>query len=201
MPQIRIRLNSTFPGLAAALGAAALAVVAVGGPAQAATTVEVDAGWQSFITGGGVGGGTIAGPYEFTSNSLTKVTVTDAFCHGDEFAVFDNGDHLGDTSEIAPEDHTCPFQLFFPADARADAAILDPTFSQGVFFVAPGEHSLDFVNKVMWNDVSTGTGAYFRLDSVTLSKDDCKSGGWETYASVFENQGECVSFVTTSPNN
>jgi hypothetical protein len=195
MAKIRMRLKAMLPRLVAILGAAALGVVAGGGAAQAATTVEVDAGWQSFITGGGVGGGTIAGPYEFSSATLTKVTVTDAFCHGDEFHVFDNGDLLGDTSEIAPEDHTCPFQLFFPADARADAAILDPTFSQGVFFVSPGKHSLDFVNKVMWNDVSTGTGAYFRLDSVTLSKDDCKGGAWETYASVFENQGECVSFV------
>ena len=38
-----------------------------------------------------MGGGSVDGPYLFESTKLTKVTVTDSFCHGDEFSVFDNG--------------------------------------------------------------------------------------------------------------
>jgi hypothetical protein len=196
---MKVISRSTIRNLARLLVALAASVgltATVGvGTAQAVTNVNVDASWQDFITGGGVGGSSIAGPYDFTSTSVVKVTVTDAFCHGDEFGVYDNGVLLGDTSPIAPEFHTCPFRLFFPAVARADDAILDPTFSQGTFYVAPGEHSLDFVNRVMWNDTATGTGAYFRLDSVDLVADDCKDDGWKDYGALFTNQGDCVSLV------
>lgn len=191
----RRRLGAVFTLTSALAG---LAMIAAPLPAQAATPVTVDASWQEIITGGGVGGGTVKGPYDFTTTNLTKITVTDAFCHGDEFHVVDNGTLLGDTSHIAPEDHICPFKLFFPPNTRADEAILDPTFSHGTFYVAPGQHSLDVVNKVMWNDTATGTGAYFRLDSVTLTKNDCLNDGWRTYGNVFPDQRSCVSFATTS---
>ena len=46
--------------LFAIIGAAALAVAATGGVAQATTNITVDSGWQSFITAGGVGGASIA---------------------------------------------------------------------------------------------------------------------------------------------
>lgn len=90
---------------------------------------------------------------------------------------------------------TCPFQLFFPADARADAAIKDPAFSQGVFYVAPGKHAIEFAVKVLWGDTSTGTGASLRADSVTVTKNDCKQGGWENYGTLFKSQGTCISTV------
>jgi hypothetical protein len=32
------------------------------------------------------------------------------------------------------------------------------------------------------------------------TKDECKKGGWETYA-VFKNRGDCVSFVATGGKN
>jgi hypothetical protein len=162
--------------LSAIIGAAVLAVVASGGVAQATTKITADAGWESFITGGGIDGASIAGPWVFTSTSVAKVTVTDAFCRGDEFRVYDKDILLGDISEVASEFPACPFELFFPAIARADAALADPTFSQGVFFVAPGTHAI-------------------RVDSVTLAKQDCKNGGWKDYGSLFANQGECVSLA------
>lgn len=177
------------------VGAASAATdpgVGVGTP-HPATDVSVDAGWQEFITLG-IGLGSEKGPYNFTSNSVVKITVTDAFCHGDEFGVYDNNVLLGDTSKVTP-DVVCAFKLFFPAIARADAAILDPGYSQGTFFVAPGEHSLDFVNRVLWNDTAAGTGAYFRADSVQMTKDDCKNGGWQDFGTLFENQGSCVSMT------
>ena len=122
--------------------------------------------------------------------------MTDAFCHGDEFRVYDKGILLGDTSDVASEFPACPFELFFPAIARADAALADPTFSQGVFFIAPGTHAIEFENKALWSETSTGTGAFFRVDSVMLAKKDCKSGGWMDYGSLFANQGDCVSLAT-----
>ena len=169
--------------------------VGVGTP-HPATNVSVDAGWQDFITLG-IGIGSNKGPYNFTATSIVRITVTDAFCHGDEFGVYDNGVLLGNTSEVVP-DVVCSFRLFFPPATRADAAILDPGYSQGTFFVAPGEHSLDFVNRVLWTPTAAGTGAYFRLDSVQLNKNDCKDGGWQNFGTLFNNQGSCVSLAQRS---
>lgn len=182
-------------GLVVTLGVgAAQATPGVGvGTPHPPTNVTVDAGWQDFITLG-IGIGSEKGPYNFSSTSVVKITVTDAFCHGDEFGVYDKNVLLGDTSKVVP-DVVCSFRLYFPAVARADAAILDHGYSQGTFFVAPGEHSLDFVNTVLWNDTAAGTGAYFRLDSVQLTKDDCKDGGWQDFGALFKNQGSCVSLT------
>ena len=193
---VATRGNALRWRLVAIVGAAVIAVVASGGVAHATTKITADAGWQSFITGGGIDGASIAGPWVFTSTSVAKVTVTDAFCHGDEFRVYDKDILLGDTSEVASEFPACPFELFFPAIARADAALADPTFSQGVFFIAPGTHAIEFENKALWSETSTGTGAFFRVDSVPLAKQDCKNGGWMDYGSLFANQGDCVSLAT-----
>jgi hypothetical protein len=181
--------------LSAIIGATALALMATAGTASATTNISPDAGWQSFITAGGIGGASTAGPWVFTSTSVAKITVTDAFCHGDQFHVFDGETALGDTSDVPSEFPACPFQLFFPADARADAAIADPTFSQGVFYVAPGRHAIEFENKAIWSPTSTGTGAYFRVDSVAVTREDCKTDGWRSYGSLFKNQGACLKVV------
>lgn len=189
------RRNAVRWRFVAALGAAALAVVVTGSVANATTKITVDSGWQSFITGGGIDGASIAGPWVFTSTTVAKVTVTDAFCHGDEFRVYDKDVLLGETSEVASEFPACPFELFFPAIARADAALADPTFSQGVFFIAPGTHAIEFENKALWSDTSTGTGAFFRVDSITLDKNGCKKDGWMNYGNLFKNQGQCLSLA------
>lgn len=178
--------------LFAIVSAVLLAFVVSAGVANATTKITVDSGWQSFITGGGLDGASTAGPWVFTSTTVAKVTVTDAFCHGDEFRVYDGDALLGETSEVESEFPACPFELFFPALARADAALADPGFSHGVFFIAPGAHALEFENKALWSETSTGTGAFFRVDSVTLSKSDCRDGGWMNYGSLFKNQGQCT---------
>ena len=185
----RWRLSTVIVG-------AVLAVAASSGVADATTKISADTGWQSFITGGGIDGASIAGPWVFTSTSVAKVTVTDAFCRGDEFRVYDKDTLLGNTSDVDSEFPACPFELFFPATARADAALADPTFSHGDFFVAPGSHALEFENKALWSETSTGTGAFFRVDSVTVSKRDCKQGGWTDFGHLFANQGDCVSLAT-----
>ena len=180
----------------ATVGAAVLAALAITGVASATTKITVDSGWQSFITGGGVDGASTAGPWVFTSTTVAKVTVTDAFCRGDEFRVYDRDVLLGETSEVESEFPACPFELFFPALARADAALADPGFSHGVFFVAPGTHAIEFENKALWSETTSGTGAFFRVDSVTVAKTDCKNGGWMNYGNLFKNQGQCASLAT-----
>ena len=179
----------------ATVGAAVLAALAITGVASATTKITVDSGWQSFITGGGVDGASTAGPWVFTSTTVAKVTVTDAFCRGDEFRVYDRDVPLGETSEVESEFPACPFELFFPALARADAALADPGFSHGVFFVAPGTHAIEFENKALWSETTSGTGAFFRVDSVTVAKSDCKNGGWMNYGNLFKNQGQCASLA------
>jgi len=32
-------------------------------------------------------------------------------------------------------------------------------------------------------------------------KDQCKKGGWENFAGLFKNQGDCVSYVVTDGRN
>ena len=179
----------------ATVGAAVLAALAITGVASATTKINVDSGWQSFITGGGVDGASTAGPWVFTSTTVAKVSVTDAFCRGDEFRVYDRDVLLGETSEVESEFPACPFELFFPALARADAALADPGFSHGVFFVAPGTHAIEFENKALWSETTSGTGAFFRVDSVTVAKSDCKNGGWMNYGNLFKNQGQCASLA------
>jgi hypothetical protein len=179
--------------LLALLASLTLILFAPAASASATTNVTLDAGWQQFTTAGGIGGTSADGPYLFESNKLTKVTVTDAYCHGDEFSVLDNGAHIGDTSAVPEDLRACPPRFYLSATVRADASMSDPTFSHGVFYVGPGSHSLDFVNRAIWNGTDTGSVAFFRLETVSLTAADCKADGWENFGTLFTNQGQCVS--------
>ncbi|MEO5723529.1 MAG: hypothetical protein ABIQ39_06215 [Ilumatobacteraceae bacterium] len=186
-------LPAVLTRLLAVVASAALMVIGFSTTASATTNTTVDTGWQKFTTESGVGGSSVDGPYRFESTKLTKVTVTDSYCHGDEFSIFDNGVLLGNTSEIPAELHTCPTRFYLSDIARADASMTDPTFSQGAFYVGPGSHSLEFVNKAIWNGTDSGSDAFFRLETVSLKKADCKAGGWASFGTLFTNQGQCVS--------
>ena len=48
--------------------------------------------------------------------------------------------------------------------------------------------------------VASGDLVVFDAPGLPKSKDDCKAGGWRRYG-VFENQGDCVSFVATGGEN
>ena len=37
--------------------------------------------------------------------------------------------------------------------------------------------------------------------SPPVTKDQCKKGGWQTFGTMFKNQGRCVSFVVTGGKN
>lgn len=193
LPAVVTRLLAVVASLALMVVASAASATT----ASATTNTIVDAGWQQFTTAGGVGGGSVDGPYLFDSTKLTKVTVTDSFCHGDEFSVFDNGVLVGNTSEIPAELHTCPTRFYLSNIARADISMTDPTFSQGAFYVGPGSHSLEFVNKAIWNGTDSGSVAFFRLETVSLTMTDCMANGWTNFGTLFTNQGQCVSLANT----
>lgn len=163
--------------------------------ASGGTEALLDAGWQKFTTAGGVGGTSVEGPYVFDSTKLTKVTVTDAYCHGDAFSVLDDGVSLGDTSTVPEELRTCPPRFYLSDTVRADASMVDTTFSHGVFYVAPGSHALEFVNAAIWNGTDTGSQAFFRLETVSLGMDDCLADGWTNFGTVFPNQGQCIALA------
>lgn len=179
--------------LLALLASLALVVLASATTASATADATLDAGWQPFTTSGGIGGASADGPYLFQSDKLTKVTVTDSYCHGDEFSAFDNGALIGDTTAVPEDLRTCPTRFYLSPTARADASMADPTFSHGVFYVGPGAHSLDFVNKAIWNGTDTGSVGFFRLETVSLAEADCKASGWEDFGTLFKNQGQCVA--------
>lgn len=179
--------------LLAALASVALIVFASATTATASTSATLDTGWKQFTTDGGIGGATAAGPYQFESTKLTKVTVTDSYCHGDVFSVFDNGVHIGDTSQIPEELNTCPTRFYLSDIARADASMADPTFGDGVFYVGPGSHSLELVNKAIWNGTDSGSVGFFRLETAALTKADCRASGWQNFGMLFPNQGQCIA--------
>ena len=175
------------------LALATMMIFASATAANAETTATVDTGWQQVMTDGGVGGTSIDGPFVFHANKVTKVTVTDAYCHGDAFTVLDQGSSIGDTSAVPDDLRTCSPRFYLSETVRADASMMDPTFSHGTFYVGPGEHSLDFVNKTIWNGTDAGSVAFFRLETVPLTKADCEAKGWQDFGSLFSNQGQCVS--------
>ena len=52
------------------------------------------------------------------------------------------------------------------------------------------------------------TGARRRMNEsanlvppLPTSKDQCKNGGWQSFGTLFKNQGDCVSFVATGGKN
>ncbi len=189
--------------LVAIVGAAALALVAFAGIASAATETVTGGAWNRFVSSSTIGGSSVSGPYTFTSTSVAKVTVTDAFCIGDTFRVYDNGALLGETSPVVNEYPACESsgaQWWITSDERADGALADPDQSHAVFFVAPGEHSLEFETITKWSPL-VGSGAFFRVEDVTVSTADCQGDGWTNYGGLFANQGDCVSFVATNGTN
>ena len=50
------------------------------------------------------------------------------------------------------------------------------------------------------DQVTFGSFTVTDAQSFPTSKDQCKNGGWKTFA-VFKNQGDCVSFVATGGKN
>lgn len=105
----------------------------------------------SYFSFGGVG--VPSGPFTFTSPGLVQVDVTDDFCKGDEFEIFEGATSLGTTSAVTSEYPGCGSAV------GAQAAFDSPLWSSGSFLLPTGAHSLDVEPTVSpWG----GGGAYIR---------------------------------------
>ena len=118
--------------------------------ASAADT-GIDSGWRDL----GWGRRTVT-LGRFTSTRPVLLTVTDAFCRGDVFKLWDGDRLLGRTS-AAPIDDCAP-----PLIRRPWRALRDDSYSHGSFVLRPGTHVIRL--RAVVNPYGGG-GAFFRLDS------------------------------------
>ena len=150
---------------AAAGGTASAATVANNGGtggigAQAVVPIVVDAGWTAtpavppaFFWGAGQPVPADSS-FSYTSGVATVVKVTDDFCRGDVFKVYDFGVLLGETPFVAVGGCT---------EVGPEAASNDPEFSSGTFGPLPaGNHEIRI--DIVINPFSGGRG-YIRVDS------------------------------------
>jgi len=129
------------------------------------TPIEVDAGWRdtfrsppAFFWDGPGPVFNADGPFTYTSDVPTILKVTDSFCPGDRFRVFDNGAPIGDTTDSARGRcrHVGPHEAFRSS-----------RYSHGAFELAPGEHVIAI--QLIRNPFSGGRG-FLRVDSVPVRK-------------------------------
>jgi len=125
--------------------------------------IAVDAGWSvtsavppAFFWSGG--DGSFSGDvFTFSSPGPTILRVTDDFCRGDRFRIFDNGVLVGDTSEV-------PIETGCSAAVGPDAAFANPdVHSSGSFNLGPGAHTIAI--QAIVSPFGGGRG-YIRVDSV-----------------------------------
>jgi hypothetical protein len=121
------------------------------------------------------------------SNTGTSQTIFDDLGSGTSFGSFPVADGL--ESDV----------LSFPLNAAGVAAF---NAARGAFYSVGGQ-TPDETSPVGYiYGFSGGPNGTQQLLVTCLptSKDECKSGGWQSYG-VFKNQGDCVSFVATGGKN
>ena len=137
------------------------------GPEQIDPPIVVDAGWSvefdrpplftwADFSGTGAAVFNREGPFTYESATPTLVNITDAFCRGDVFRIYDFGVPIGDTSSVPVDTSNCS-----PIDPNI--TFDDPTYSRGRFLVGPGAHSITIQTIV--NPLSFGAG-FIKVDSV-----------------------------------
>ncbi|HUB33430.1 MAG TPA: PEP-CTERM sorting domain-containing protein [Bryobacteraceae bacterium] len=89
----------------------------------------------------------------FTFSGAQVLEVTDEFLDGDQFAVFDNGTLLGDTSVPTNDGSTC--------GENPDSCFADPLWSSGTFSLGAGSHSITI--ETILSPYGSG-GAALRID-------------------------------------
>ncbi len=145
---------TTFVGLMLSVSAQAQSNGASGAEVPDSLVQEpitVNGGWVDFFWGSGEP--TTASP-EFTFEGAACVSITDAFCRGDEFDLNDNFALVGSTSEVASDE--CEGGVEDP-----DLAYFDPSYSSGSFQLPAGSHLLSI--DVTANPFDNGS-AFIRVD-------------------------------------
>jgi hypothetical protein len=89
--------------------------------------------WKTFFFGRA---GSSSGPFTFWSRHPVLLRVTDGFCRGDRFRVYDHGFPILLTSKVGI-DPSCDD---IPRVTRPARAWLDPSYSKGRFLLQPGFH-------------------------------------------------------------
>ncbi|GLC25659.1 PEP-CTERM sorting domain-containing protein [Roseisolibacter agri] len=143
--------------------AALLAFGAVAAAPRVAAAAPITLGqWYTFSFGG-VGsfaqsgiGSTPAAPWEFTSATGVRVSVTDGLAPGDAFSLFDNGVLVGSTPPVARVPGGCN-------GTGAQGCFDNPIMSHAAFELGAGAHSL-----TIRVDVSPSGGGlgFFRADAL-----------------------------------
>jgi hypothetical protein len=126
------------------------------------------------------------GPFTYTSALPTAIAVTDDFCPGDQFRIWDNGVAIGDTSFVPGGD--C-------AELGPDAAFASESYTSGCFIVDPGSHSVEI--QVIVNPFGLGRG-YIRVD--TLDETICPAVGacFTVVSEVIECHPDGTTFTYTA---
>ena len=88
--------------------------------------------------------------FTFTANEPVMLSVTDDFCKGDRFEVFDNGVSIGATSNPVNEFPGCS------VSAGPEAAATNPEYSSADFVLGPGFHHIKI--KVIDSPFDAGAG-------------------------------------------
>ena len=135
---------------------AAAALLAVLGGAAQAGPLTVGGYWEYFRWYDAPGAWNSEGAFTYTASSWTSLKVTDFGIDGDRFEVYNHGVLIGTTS--------------VPTDTGAlvvnhDAAYLDPRWSSGEFFLAPGSHSITLLTIEIAAGFTAGSGA-LRADRI-----------------------------------
>ena len=118
--------------------------------------VTIDGPWVYFDWGSGTPF-INQGALKFTASATVKIKVTDTFCAGDRFRLFDNGQLLGDTKLVGPDVGCDNHYIGDP-----DIALSQARYSQGIFAVGPGADAITI--QAIQNPFGSG-GAYLRVDS------------------------------------
>jgi hypothetical protein len=95
-------------------------------------------GQWTFFDFGGVGSQDSEGPFTFAKPTPVLLRVTDGFCRGDRFRVWDNGFPIFVTTSVAT-DLSCDD---VPSVGMPGPAWLDQTYSKGHFLLEPGKHHI-----------------------------------------------------------
>jgi hypothetical protein len=123
--------------------------------AAKAQSAPLQFGTWTVFDFGGVGSVSIL--FTFESKVPVLLRVTDAFCRGDEFTVFDRGLPIFDTSTVG----TDPSCDDVPLVDKGPAAWGDQSYSKGKMLLEPGRHRVKM--KVTEGPFTFGS-AFLRID-------------------------------------
>lgn len=154
-------------------------------PLAPVMALTVGGGWTGFEFGEV---GSTAGPFTFTTAGPVVLKVTDAYCAGDRFRVYDNGQLLGDTSYSWMSLCEFPGRTVDPV-----TAFTSWYYSHGEFSLSAGSHSITIQS--LASPFGPG-GAFLRADATSVqSTTTAKPARWQNGSWTI---GASLSYGTTA---